>query len=193
MSRKEICKNLTESKTKYTEYIENHISNVIRVFTLFGEDIYDFVIKHRKYTSKYNIDFDKIREMIAGHDSSKFSEIEFEAYRAKFYPCDDDDKGDIEKKFEEAWEHHYTHNKHHPEFWTIKIGGEDHVIQMSNEAFIEMICDWVAMSMNFKESTYEWWQKNRDEKSKYFIKDDIEFIDSVMNKFKLLFDFSEGK
>ena len=73
------------------------------------------------------------------------------------------------------------------------MAGKETVIPMSDEAFIEMICDWVAMSMNFKESTLVWWKNNRDKKAKYFTSLDLEFIDEVMEEFKVEFDFSETK
>ena len=196
MARKEMCESLSDSKKKYTEYIENHISNVARVFTLFGEELYDYVTSRRpaQKKSKYVASFNTVRENIAGHDSSKFSDVEFEPYRARFYPYYEDQmNNNVEEEFEKAWEHHYTHNKHHPEYWLIKMGGKEKIIPMSNEAFIEMICDWVAMSMNFKESTYEWWKNNREKKAKYFTPLDLEFIDEVMKEFEVDFDFSETK
>lgn len=198
MARKEVCESLIDSKKKYTEYIENHISNVVRVFNLFGEELYDYVKENRSANTKsnYTISFGKLRDNISGHDSSKFSEAEFDPYRARFYPYYEDQKlGDeaIEEAFDKAWEHHYTYNKHHPEYWTIKISGKETVIPMSDDAFVEMICDWVAMSMNFKESTYEWWKNNREKKSQYFIETDLEFIDDVMEHFEKYFDFSETK
>lgn len=194
MARKEVCESLSDSKKKYTEYIENHISNVVRVFILFGEELYDYVMENRPIHNKYSISFGKLRENINNHDSSKFSEAEFEPYRAKFYPYyDDQNRDNVEEEFDKAWEHHYTHNRHHPEFWVLKMGGKEEIIPMSDDAFIEMICDWVAMSMNFKESTYEWWMNNREKKSKYFKDEDLKFIDQVMIKFKSKFDFSETK
>lgn len=196
MARKEMCESLSDSKKKYTEYIENHISNVARVFTLFGEELYDYVTSRRtaQKKSKHIASFNTVRENIASHDSSKFSDAEFEPYRARFYPYYEDQmNSNVEEEFEKAWEHHYTHNKHHPEYWLIKMSGKEKVIPMSNEAFIEMICDWVAMSMNFKESTYEWWKNNREKKAKYFTPLDLEFIDKVMKEFEVDFDFSEIK
>ena len=98
------------------------------------------------------------------HDLSKFSSDEFKAYADWFYgkygkECTEFE-GDFAKsvheyllqEFKEAVEHHYSHNKHHWNYWV----GKD----MPYEYIEEMVDDWSAMGMQFGNTAQEYYLKN---------------------------------
>lgn len=98
------------------------------------------------------------------HDLSKFLPSEFIPYANWFY----DDLGVKHKEFtgdydqvqhdyfkeefNKAWEHHYTHNKHHWNYWIGK--------NMPVKYIDQMICDWKAMSVKFGDTEQEFYLKN---------------------------------
>jgi hypothetical protein len=103
------------------------------------------------------------------HDLSKFSPKEFKAYAWKFYGGKQASRAllkatgtehicisqeDIEEAFTEAWKHHYTHNKHHWNYW---IGQE-----MPIKYIEQMVCDWKGMARRFGDTAQEFYCKNYD-------------------------------
>lgn len=103
------------------------------------------------------------------HDLSKFSPKEFKAYAWKFYAPEQPTKKflsliglsnicisreEVEDNFNQAWEHHYKHNKHHWNYWEGKDMPEKYIRQM--------ICDWKAMSRKFGDTAQEFYMKNYD-------------------------------
>ena len=113
------------------------------------------------------------------HDLSKFLPTEFKAYAINFYAekdckrCDRYFHCDLYKiitlgsgeyakecadynyeDFNEAWKHHYRHNKHHWNYWIGKEIPEKYIKQM--------ICDWKAMSRKFGGTVQEFYMKNHD-------------------------------
>lgn len=110
---------------------------------------------------------------IENHDKSKYlKEEEFDGYRQWFYPCSYETKN--KELFDEAWKHHYEHNRHHPEFWN----GED----MPPIAIAEMLLDWEAMSIKFNGNTYEYYKKERDNKG--LSENTKKIIDDIIHIFK---------
>ena len=106
------------------------------------EEYRTYVVEHKQRVKQYadwlkenlpelfdNIDIDDFDSLIREHDDSKFSEEEFEPYAQHFYGSKDNDF-----EFEQAWEHHWMNNEHHPEYWN----GND----MPYIYILEMICDW---------------------------------------------------
>lgn len=134
----------SEKNKEYQDYIDEHINFVKAAAIGYGE----------KLCKALGITWLELSKAIKLHDKSKYSVEEFEGYRQWFYPCSYETKN--KDLFDKAWEHHYTHNKHHPEYWK----GED----MTPLAIAEMLLDWEAMSMKFNTNTYEYYQKERDNK-----------------------------
>ena len=192
-------KTITESKEFYTHYVNNHIANVGKAFEMFGHDIMVYRDKLLSTGKGFEIGKDIITsEYIANHDASKFSVEEFDPYRRQFY-CSDEDfelsgfklKEDFEisvkKDFDRAWTHHFSVNKHHPEYWCTNISGEEVYSSMPTYAFVEMICDWISVSMTMHNSTSQWWFENRSsgrqaKLKQLALKEDIEFIDKFMTE-----------
>ena len=161
---------VNNKKKEYFFYINEHVNNVKKVYneimlplmnvTGIIESVSDDEIKQAIISIKSDIE---------EHDSSKYSEEEFDAYRVNFHPtrseqqADDDAKEIARINFEEAWKHHYENNDHHPNFWydyKNKVSRD-----MSLGAIIHMLCDWEAMSMKFHTNTLEWFEKADKERN----------------------------
>lgn len=158
-----------------------------------------YVIEHKQRVKKFadwlkknlpelfnEVDEGHFDVYIEEHDASKFSEEEFEPYARKFFGKQDINGKPLEyvPGWDEAWEHHYKNNEHHPEFWD----GQD-----IPEIFIlEMLCDWGSFSIdkgNLNELISFYYDKARDdeeknlsENTKAYIEDVLSKIDSVINK-----------
>lgn len=136
---------------RYLKYILEHKKNVfIECINLAKEYL------NEKYDKKYNRKLAKQLIIHAfTHDLSKFSSKEFKPYAVKFFGNDVEYayKHDyIEEQFNKAWEHHYKHNKHHPEYWA----GKD----MPFKYIRFMVCDLKAMSRKFGGTAQEYYLKN---------------------------------
>ena len=98
------------------------------------------------------------------HDQSKMQEPEYVPYVWRVYRTqwNNDPKKDersllkgcfddptLDQAIRDAVNHHITHNRHHPE-WHF-----DHD-DMNKIDLTEMVCDWYAMSQEFKSSIDEW-------------------------------------
>lgn len=156
---------LLKEDRQYADYLKNHQKNVQIAFYEFINHIaiYDPII------NKFNIDIDlnELERRILNHDMSKWDKDEFIPYRQYYYPTDFPSKVLLDK----GWIHHFCNNDHHPEYWIINrdkyidlILNEEfdklHSKDMSIEAIFEMVCDWIAMSLQFHSSLIDWY--NRD-------------------------------
>ena len=159
-----------KKQLEYVDYIVEHISNVQKAYQIFfipllDKEIVSDILSEYEFKSAIL----NCKNSIEEHDSSKFEEEEFEAYRLKFYPTtyehslDDNYQRWVEESFDDAWKHHYMNNKHHPLHW---VDPNTNVASdMDLESIIEMICDWEAMSMKFNSDTIDWYNKADNEKS----------------------------
>lgn len=153
----------------YLDYINNHISNVKIAFeryflpikdneALFKDIMSTLVEKYPEEYSTYSFKLfcdllvDEIyNNDIPDHDKSKYSEEEFDGYRLKYYPTEAE-KADEELskladiKAEEAWEHHYKTNCHHPEHYYLFESKEARTMPL--RYIIEMICDWSSFYLD---------------------------------------------
>lgn len=120
------------------------------------------------------------------HDRSKYSKEEKKSYiiitaiKNKTDHLEYIYKPIDEKKYKEitnlAWTHHYKNNPHHPEFWTT-IDKEMPKFQLAL-----MICDWGAMSIEFKNSLSEYIDNNINKKEFNFNDEQKLFIKDISNK-----------
>ena len=92
------------------------------------------------------------------HDMSKYNPVEF-LIGAKYYQgtCSPNNAEREDKGYSSAWLHHKGRNKHHLEYW-IDYGlqeGHDMVgMKMPLKYVIEMFCDRVAASKNYRGDKY---------------------------------------
>lgn len=158
---------LAAKRNEYTQYIKEHIANVQKAYQVFGEELFDLLQFNKK----------KFELLLSRHDESKFSVDEFEPYRQKFFPIE----GEVvdEKKFNDAWKHHYMNNPHHPEYW---FYCDKKPKDMPDSYIAEMFCDWAAMSMKFHSHPLEWWNKNWEDKKAVMTEDTFEQVSRIMHQ-----------
>jgi len=153
-SDKELIVNEVDKKKKeYLDYINNHIANVKKVW---GNA--RILLTEAQLTQEI---LDRVDRNIPFHDVSKFLSSEFEGYRQYFYStnqeiCDKD-------VFNMAWNHHCKHNPHHWEYWIIPEKEGNLILEMPQEMILEMLCDWTAMSLVFKDLPSEFYTKHKQE------------------------------
>lgn len=151
--------NLVDAKRKeYKDYIDEHIENVYKAYTKL-RNMETILMAHFKQISPEILD--NLRGRVLKHDETKYWESEFEPYRKYFYPANTSEGKEnkaVVDMFNTAWEHHYKHNDHHPEYWV----ENDTPSKMSTEAALEMICDWIAMSIKFNNRAIDWYTDNKD-------------------------------
>lgn len=140
-----------DSNNGYREYVKEHISNVKKVWGVF-EGILNTIYAD-------NIQLLEIEQQIQAHDASKYSMLEFTAYRQKFFTADEEEKNDA--RFHAAWVHHIANNPHHWEYWVSFKNGKPYPCEMSLSSVVEMLCDWTAMSVKFNNVPSDWFEENR--------------------------------
>lgn len=184
---------LEEAVFWYRNYIDIHVLGVHEAHINFTDILIDMLVEDGKIQADLKskkIMFINVSRNINTHDLSKYSEFEFDQYRAKFYPCKEDNmsKEEIAKNFNEAWIHHYRNNWHHPEYWygldtEFSINNR---VDMEYTALIEMILDFLSMSFIRAQSFKDWWFNNpggRQEKSKLLPEYHVSFIDKFIEKY----------
>jgi adenosyl cobinamide kinase/adenosyl cobinamide phosphate guanylyltransferase len=150
--------NYTESKEAYMNYINDHKANVQQAWNTFKENVGGY-----KYLSNDFI-VNQIDYKIKNHDSSKYSDEEFDPYRQKWYTADDEEI-DYDK-YSEAWNHHKAVNPHHWEHWyNTATKSYEEATYGEAERFVylvEMLCDWIAMGMNGGLDAKVWYNENKN-------------------------------
>lgn len=141
---------LDEKREEYKKYIENHQANVFKVWM---ENLH-LVVDYFKLDNVKDIN-----NAIIKHDESKYSEEEFEPYRKQFFPVNEEEKANNKGSFDMACEHHYKNNPHHWDYWVEEDGT---IKEMDDNNIIHMICDWMAMGIQFGNTAAEFYEKNKD-------------------------------
>ena len=140
-----------KKQQEYVNYIKEHVLNVQIAFNryfipLLEKDNICEIVSDQEFKEAIN----RASVSILDHDSSKYSDEEFDGYREKYYPtvselANEDFQKQVEERSEKAWEHHYTNNWHHPKYW---FDSENNIYKdMNLEAIIEMICDWTSFNI----------------------------------------------
>jgi hypothetical protein len=152
---------------KYLDYLEEHLNNVEKAYEF-------FTIWCAEGYTKEEIDW--LEGDVRDHDLSKFDAEEFQAYRMKFFPTEEeknyceDVQNIVEENFREAWFHHYSNNAHHPEYWK-KKGEKGH--RFWKMMVVHMAIDLTAMSLKFGGKPSEYYANN---KGRFEIPEDGETI-----------------
>jgi hypothetical protein len=144
---------LDKKKKEYLDYINNHITNVKKVW----DNVRIFLVEAQVTPEIIDI----VDRNIPFHDFSKFLSSEFEGYRQFFYPTSEEIRSvDV---FNRAWNHHCKHNQHHWEYWIIPEKERNLIFDMPQEMILEMLCDWTAMSLFFKDLPSEFYARKKQE------------------------------
>lgn len=178
----------------YSKYVNEHIANVHLAFANFGAKICHDL--EEKYKGIHGLHA-QVRTRVMKHDDSKFCEEEFIPYVQKFYAWEGMNKTpeQVAEEFDKAWMHHAKYNDHHPEHWIqwSELQKRNIFMAMDDAALVEMLLDWIAMSMARNQSVYEWWttaSSGREEKEKLMDVMDFKFVDKWIEDNKDLIDFS---
>lgn len=140
-----------KKKKEYLDYINIHIANVKKVW-----DRVRIFLVEAQMTPEI---IDEVDRNIPFHDVSKFLSSEFEGYRQFFYPTSEEIRSvDV---FNRAWNHHCKHNQHHWEYWIIPEKERNLILDMPQEMILEMLCDWTAMSLFFKDLPSEFYARKK--------------------------------
>lgn len=163
-----INKKFVKEDFDYMDYIIEHKKNVMKAFNL-------MLFAHEKalennWSIFHGVDIDKLKERVIEHDISKFKKVEFLGYRQYFYPSQEDIneacltiggyvKDYYYEGFKKATDNHYFVNKHHPEETNSKMGKID---------MLELVLDYIAMSIKFNNCYLEYYRNKKEELVKEF-------------------------
>lgn len=147
-----------DKMNEYRNYIDTHISKVIKGFERYGEQLCECL----------GADYNAVSVNIELHDDSKTDIEEFDPYRRKFYRADGEEfTEEDELNFQRAWLHHIHYNPHHPEHWILTgtDDGIDKVFDMPPEYIVEMLLDWDTFKKDGKNGAYDYYfvQGNKKE------------------------------
>lgn len=130
-----------------------------------------YLLRHKWFVFLYGLQVGVSLKALLLHDMSKFSKEEWGSYvkfqfwieeKKKSVPNYKYHLGDCEF-FDDAWNHHWMRNPHHPEFWSFPY---DYPEEMPEEDIREMIADWLgagrAQNRPFDPSWFEENQWNID-------------------------------
>lgn len=161
---------IVEKQNEYRLYIDTHRKNVAKAWTEIQEKCGD-IIKSKISTLQIAL----IDENIKNHDMSKYSDVEFDAYRKWFHYVDESEKD--KAAFDKAWKHHYENNLHHPNSWK-NSGNED---LMPYYFIVEMVADWQAMGYVFGNNAKEYYERNKAEIQGKLGKKQIAWTEELLN------------
>lgn len=121
----------------YLDYLQEHIDNVNKCYELLTDECLDWV-----------------------HDESKYSDEEFLPYAHNFYPETRPEgmtQEQVDKEYEEAWDHHKKNNPHHWQYW-------DGAPIPDVRYIYEMVADWASFAMKEAEpqNLLDWYETNKD-------------------------------
>ena len=140
---------------KYNDYLKDHISAVQQ-----GLDWLDMNL----ILDKEAILDAQERLNTIGHDASKYTSEEYEAYDDYFYGSNQTAK--VKEAFDYAWLHHIHNNPHHWQYWLLVNDDEEDgtkALKMPLSYVYEMIADWWSFSWrqgNLME-IFDWYKKHQ--------------------------------
>ena len=157
-----------QKQEEYIDYIETHRENVQKAYEKYFIPLIDQDIDLKSCSNEeFQEGLKEAQNNIGFHDESKYSDIEFEPYRLRFYPTEEenialqsaDARQQQQVDFEAAWYHHYTNNPHHPKYWVQEDGS---IKDMDIKYIIEMLCDWLS----FGDDIRVWYANKADSEKK---------------------------
>lgn len=176
-----------EQKTQeYMDYLDKHINGVIKAYkTYFLPLINNKNISVGDFSNQDLITaIKKAALLVDKHDLSKYNDMEFYPYRRHWHPTvkeesEDDDRQQVaEEQYEKAWQHHYEHNNHHVQHWYDFNNSMTKDIPL--ECVVEMICDWISMSIIKNNPTIDyWWKTDADKERSMMTVDTIATINDI--------------
>ena len=140
----------------YEAYLVTHKGGVKEAWDWIQENI-PWVLK--------DLDKDIDWEIQFGHDESKHSKEEYQAYDDYFYG--NNKSYAVVQNFKYAWLHHIHNNPHHWQYWVLINDDQDEgtiALEMPIEYVIEMICDWWSFSFKSGDlrEIFDWYEKHKE-------------------------------
>lgn len=158
------------TEEQYKNYIAEHVGNVKLANEQYGKALCIILGVNPK----------DVNDLVAKHDQSKFLDGEFDSYRQFFYPEDGEEKN--KQLFDLGWLFHQNRNPHHPEFWILRDGHNIRIMDMPKKYIVEMLLDWAAMGYKFKDTAYNYYQKEGSKKP--FSDNTRKLVESVIDILK---------
>jgi len=115
-----------------------------------------YILEHKWIVFKLCIKKGKFIHALT-HDLSKLYPDEFFAISRKYFS--DRTSPGIDKSYDLAWLLHKNRNKHHWEYWIDEHGKP---IPMPKRYVEQMLIDWEAMSIKFKDTPEEFYDKTKN-------------------------------
>ena len=135
-----------KQRENYKNYIDTHRANVVKAW--------EMIKRCCEFTPGI---VEKISANVEAHDLSKYGVEEFEPYRRKYWPTDEEEiTAEVDSEYDVAWIHHKQHNPHHWETLVNKPWNNEKMAYT-----IEGVADWIAMAIYFKNPVRKWWIENR--------------------------------
>lgn len=169
---------MADRSEEYLNYLETHRNNVAYAYQ---NDMMDLAM--RTDDPELIRAIRQASNLIPLHDQSKYGKAEFLGYRMKYYPQDDDPPEDaVEQFYQKAHDHHVRNNPHHYLYWV----QDGKPTAMEYPYIIEMVCDWLAMSIYEDGDVFEWWKKEKKaiEKDNLMTKTTIKRVESILEQLK---------
>lgn len=135
---------IKNKEEEYLDYINTHKANVEKAWDIIKEFDNPYI-----QNNLYDLD-----RNIKDHDNSKYDDEEFEYYRKKYFPINDDEANEVMDKIQDIFWLHYSKNPHHWEYWLDENKeldytkhNEDNIDNTIMMAYIEMFCDWASFGL----------------------------------------------
>jgi hypothetical protein len=120
-----------------------------------------YVIRHKWFVFLAGIKLRVPIYQLIIHDWSKFTYLEWTAYRDFFYSEESSYK---RKRFTLAWNSHQKRNPHHWQYWVIiNDDGNINYIEMPDNFIREMVADWKGAGLALgKPDTKAWYEEHKE-------------------------------
>lgn len=137
---------------QYNDYIHSHVNHVAKAYEWLLLNIPEFkqgLLPLPVY-------------VLTGHDQSKWTKDEYDAYDAYFYGGNRSSK--VVHDFDLAWLHHQHVNPHHWQYWILISDDEPmRALEMPLQYVAEMIADWWSFSIKSGDlyEIFAWYENHK--------------------------------
>ena len=141
---------------EYFKYVIEHKKNVFK--TAWERGLYIHAITHdiNKFSLK---EFMPYANWFYGHSGVKLEKEYNKEQLNNNMSCLSRNYLECKKNFTKAWEHHYTNNFHHWQYWLDENGEPK---EIPNKYLEQMIADWEGMALKFGDTAQTYYLKNKD-------------------------------
>ena len=160
---------------EYDEYLTKHINGVGECLQWMLDNL---VLTTPEHVAAWEAS-------LRGHDTSKTTKEEYEAYDAYFYGGNI--SSFIKTNFDYAWLHHIHNNPHHWQYWILVNDDSSdgtYALEMPLTYVFEMVADWWSFSWNNgnPKEIFAWYEEHS--KRIMFHKNTKKLVDSILNRIK---------